>query len=212
MHPEPWRPTARRFQADPPPGPVVERDALMKLASRIGAPDEDALLDVYIAAAVAHVERATGRLLAARTAWLMLPDFPPGCGQAIELPGGLVQSITAVTYVDDGGAVQTIAPEEYALEASDGAPALLRPTYGVIWPVTRPWALPVTVSYVAGWPAQGIPEDFGALVPAPLRTAVLMLAAELYERREIAIVGTIISRVPVGVDMLVAPWRVMSVG
>jgi len=66
--------------------------------------------------------------------------------------------------------------------------------------------LSAAVTYVESLCGGTIPTP----IPAPLREAVLMLGAYLYENREVAITGTTgvgVIAVPFGFDELIAPYR-----
>lgn len=201
-----YRPSARVWAAEAAPGAVMTV-AVAKTRLRIDAADEDTAVADYVSAATSHVEKTTQRLLVARTCTLRLPAFPPA-GVAIELPGGRVASVTSVTWRDEDGETQTLAPSRY--EVHGDSPARLMLTDNEGWPVTAGQGLPVTVTYVAGWPPVG--QDFGANVPEPLRTAVAILAGEMFEQRRESVVGATVTAAALGAAALIAPWRIRAAG
>jgi len=62
----------------------------------------------------------------------------------------------------------------------------------------------VTVEYTAGYGA-------AADVPMPIRQAIQIIAADLYERRVETITGTIVSKAGL-TDLLLTPYRVVEFG
>lgn len=159
----------------------------------------DPLLAGYLTAARLHVEGRDGwlnRALVTQTWDLFLDRFP--C--AIVLPLPPLQSVTSVTYLDNTGASQTLATNQYRVDTAR-VPARITPAYGVTWPNTYGVPNAVTVRFVAGY---GAP----AAVPGPIRLGLTMLAAHFYEHREPVLVGTIQARLPFHVEALLMPFRV----
>lgn len=134
---------------------------------------QDALLEHYLRAAVAAVEGRISRALIARDFLLQLSRWRDGYAQP--LPVAPVVAVASVTLFDAAGAPTLVDPARYALDA-DG----MRPR------------IEATGSALPGIPAQGRVEiafsaGFGpdwADIPADLRQAVLLLAAQYYESRE----------------------------
>ena len=178
-----------------------------KLRLRVDHADEDALIADLVAAATEHVERVTQRLLAARECVLRLPGFP-GDGRDIELPGGRVASVTSVVWRDADGVSATLDAGRY--EVQGHSPARLALTDADGWPTAGTVGLPVTVTYVAGWEA--VSGDYGANVPEALRTAVAMIAGEMFEQRREALVGVSQAAASVGAQALMGPWRIRAIG
>lgn len=178
--------------------PVSLQEAKAHL--RVDGADEDAYIDALIGAARQHVENTTNRAVVETQFRLELAGWPV-CG-VLTLPRPPLKTLTAIQYLDDAGALQTLASDRYLVSAPSGpcAPrATVRPAYGVSWPSTRAQANAVQVSFTAGYAA--------AACPKPLRAAVLMLVAHFYESREAASVGSIASvETPFGVKALLAPY------
>lgn len=188
----------RVWTAAAPPGPVVTVDQL-RAHTRIDSDSEDSLLESYLAAAVEMVEGETQRLLTRRAITLRLPALPDAF-TPLELPGGVVASITSVTA--DG---EVIEPEAY--DVVGDSPAMLYPL--AAWPIVTGEGLPVTIIYQAGYAAEGTPPslDYGANVPADLRVAVMMIAAEM-ERQRTEGSDRPVARVPVGAARAIARHRI----
>lgn len=157
---------------------------------------QDALIGALIAAVRAHQEQVLGLALITQTLVLRLDHFP--C-HAILLPRAPVQSVTAIAYVDEDGLTQTLDAELYTVDTAS-RPARVVPAYGESWPSTRDVPNAVTITFVAGYGATA------AAVPGPLRRALLMRVADMYENREAKILGTIVSTNEVA-DQLETPYR-----
>lgn len=167
---------------------------------RVTAADEDALITALIAAAVGHVDGPSGTLGRAlvEQEWdLLLDDFP--CDE-LELPLPPLRSVTSITYVDEQGATQTLAPAAYEVDAS-GPRGVVLPAYGQTWPRTRVQRNAVTVRFKAGY------GTTGASVPAAIRAAILLLVGDLYANREAQ--GDTLAR-NATVDALLFPYRVLT--
>ena len=164
-------------------GPTEEPVTLQEAKDhlRVDVASDDTLVQRLIADAREWAERFTRRALVTQTWRLWLDEFPDGpgtYGPAIVLPGGKVQSVSSVKYIDAAGVLQTLAGAEYALVAKDPQkPAQLVPAYGKAWPGTRGEPNAVQVEYVTGYGA-------AAAVPAIVRQAILLHVGWHYENRE----------------------------
>ena len=152
---------------------------------RVTDTSEDFLLGQYCQSATAAVERWTQRLLVSRQCVLRLQCLPSG-QEPIELPGGVVSSVTSV--IADAVAITGSV-------ALGDSPAALVPNAD--WPVVTGEGYPVVITYVAGFVA----------VPMDLQHAVKMLVAEMYERRANAVEGPL-NRAVVSAEYLMEPHRI----
>lgn len=154
---------------------------------RITGDDESAYLTGLSMAATYAVEQWTQRLLTVRGVTLSLTDLP--CAQEpIELPGGVVASLTSVTADGTpitGGTVLGTSP------------ALLIPAAD--WPTVTGEGYPVTIIYQAGF----------ATVPADLVHAVKMIAADMYDARSNTVEGPT-SKAMISAEYLMAPHRIWA--
>lgn len=161
----------------------------------IGA--EDTLLNGLIQAARHSCETSTGRQLIDAT-WELVLDSWWEAGIAVDegllIPKPPLRSITSVKYLDTGGTLQTLAATEYSVEVQDVAAVApmcqrgrLYPKYGVIWPTLQCMPGAVTIRFTAGYGTDS------SKVPAGLKQGMLLEIAEMYERRELAVVGAIVS-------------------
>lgn len=200
-----WRPEGRVWESDPPPG-LVLRLVEVKHHLRVDHSDEDELLVRLSESAVSQVERRTQRLLAARECRLRLPEWPPS-GAPVALPGGVVQEIDSVVGSTDSGTV-TIDPELYAFAGN--APARLQFDIDASLPNLKKAMFPVTVTYTAGYALpDGAEGHVGDYVPADLRSAALLIVAEMFDRRHEA-ADQRLAEAPLNAKWLMEPWRIWA--
>lgn len=159
---------------------------LLKSHVRVDFDDDDALLALYLSAAVSYFERASRRLLSQQTRTLKLGSFADSM-----LPFPPLVSVTSVQYVDGDGNTQTLSASKYAIDTT-------KPIAVIRFLNDLPDLDPdvsdrVTVTYVCGWSDP----------PADVVRAVLELAAGYYLSREsIALVQ--FRPVPFGVESVIA--------
>lgn len=154
-------------------------------------------------AARMYAEKICWRGFLKQTYQLVESGFPDDDGlpfeqQGVELPRGNLVSITSVTYVDTAGATQTMAPADYVAD-QNVEPGRLRIAYGKVWPSTRDQFDAVKVTYLVGWDAVEVPE--------PVKQALLLLVAQMYENRTPEVTGPIVSQLSFAVDALLGPFR-----
>jgi uncharacterized phiE125 gp8 family phage protein len=163
--------------------PVTLQAAKTQVRRRDTTDDDVLLEDVLIPAARERAEQATRRQFITATYDLKLDGGFPG---EIVLPLPPLQSVLSVTYVDEDGATQTLATDQYTVDAPSGPRALrgrIVPAYNVSWPGTRSQINAVTVRFVAGY------GSTHASVPPRLKMAMLTDIATLYENREDVVMG-----------------------
>lgn len=92
---------------------------------------------------------------------------------AIEIPLPPLQSVTAVTYLDQDAATQTLSTEVYAAvtKTEPGEIVLLQ---GQSWPLTAQQPDAVTIRFVAGY----------TKVPQKIRNIIFSIVAWRFENRE----------------------------
>lgn len=181
-----------------PPEPVVtwaEADAHLRLD---GDDTQQTYVESLIAAATAHVDGPNGilgRAVGEQTLELRTAAFPRAY---LTLPHGPVGEVVSVKYLDADGVEQTAATSLY-----DQTGDVLRLAYNQTWPSPRGDAESVRIRYTAGWAT--------ADVPAPIKAAILLLVGHWYANREAVNVGNITSEMPLAVDRLLAPYRIIRV-
>lgn len=165
----------------PPASLPVTRD-FAKAHSRVLGDAEDGVLDLYLAAATDHLDGPSGvvgRCFMTQTWQLELSGWMGPVGLRVEP----VQSVQ-VFYTGADGNEAELPSASYDLDTGLGhAPTLS-------WIGTMP------VLSDAGWPVRIVITAGQAEATPQQKVAVLMLAADLYERRESSIQGTIITANP----------------
>jgi uncharacterized phiE125 gp8 family phage protein len=148
--------------------------AAAKSHLRVTSSDEDGLIQSLLDASTEMVSERTGLVLGAET-WIWKTRVVSG---SIELPKSPVTAITAMTYVDAAGILQTDTPANYWLLA-DQERANLRPAPGFSWPATEMRDDAMTITFTAGLP----------ICPPALKTAILMLVAHWFHNRSAVVEG-----------------------
>lgn len=171
---------------------------LLKLHLRIDHSDEDALLTAILDTAVASLDGRAGDLNLAimpQTWKVEFGNWP----EELRLPLTPVSSITHVKYYDTLGVQQTLSAANYSAH-TDEMGAYIRYGSTVVLPnlyYQRDDA--IEVQFVAGYAS-------ASLVPPPIKSAILLLAADLYEHRESFVTGTIITQVPQFIMRLISRY------
>lgn len=211
---------------EPASNPVTLAEA--KLHLRIDSSDDDALIGNLITAATRWAEDYCDRTFT-HTQWTMrLDSFYGPVGSPvqfglkadgnniegrqgtvpnldIELPRPpMVQSGTAtavtITYTPSAGAsTATLDATEYRVDRQ-ATPGVCRPLYGKTWPSHLVDQNSTTVTWWAGYSADG------TSVPAPVKSAVLMLVSHLWSNRDAAAEAAL-TEVPFGVKAMLDTIR-----
>lgn len=186
-----------RLVAAPTIDPVSIAEARAHL--RVDESADDGLIAGYILAARAYIEAVTGLALISQTFEMTLHDFP----SKIELPRAPVSSITSIQYYDTADALQTLPSSFYEIDTAR-VPAVIQLADGYDWPTVDDRVAAVVVRFVAGYGATP------GSIPEPIRLAILLIVGHFYANREQVVVGAGLtaSQLPMGVDALVAPYKV----
>ena len=145
---------------------------------------EDDLLTDLISAARMHVEDMTSRQLITATWEYYLDEWPRG--NYIELPFGNLQSAgLAVSWKDTDGTETTLTlTTDYLIETNGAWVGRIVLPYAETWPSGTLYpSNPIKISFSCGWTT-------AALVPSPLKSAILLICGDLYENREGQTYGT----------------------
>lgn len=153
--------------------PAVEPVSVAELidSARVDDAAFNAQAAIAIKALRKHAEARIGRALITQTMELVLDAFPIA---DIDLLLPNVQSIVSVKYIDTAGAEQTLAANQYALDASS-TPAWLLPAWGTSWPETRDQANALRIQFVVGY------GNAGSSVPEDIRLWILAHATQLLQ-------------------------------
>ena len=153
---------------------------------------EDGLLTGIRAAAINYVQNYANVQLGSVTAYGYMPAFV-----ASYIPIGPVTAISAVEYeTDNDGTLQTMPSADWHVDTRT------RPARISFSDIPSPYEyamMPIRVTMTVGHAEDAIP---GVIIQA-----IKMLAAHLYENRQDEVVGTITSRVKLGLDALLAGER-----
>lgn len=159
---------------------------------------QDGLIEAFLRAAIAAIEGRTGKALLLRQFRCVLDDWRDPGAQA--LPVAPVPVIVSVTLVDALGAETVLDAAVYRVLADLHRPRLA--PLGSLLPAV-PVGGRVEIRFHAGFGPNW--ND----VPADLRQAVLMLAADLYERRDE--MGLREQGLPFAILSLIERWRTVRV-
>lgn len=161
--------------------PAVEPVTLdeFKLHLRLDTSDQDSMLALLITSARQMLEMTLWRQFVHATWALHLDAWVP----CIELPRPPLASLTptveepdlGIVYLDTAGLWQPLDPSAYQADLAS-QPGRIVPVDG--WPMVGTGLSTVLITYQAGYGATA------AEVPAPLRQATLLFAADLYEHTE----------------------------
>lgn len=152
-----------------------------KLHLKVETEDEDALIADIRDAAILHIERVSGVILAPSDFRWTMRRF----AARVDLPNGPATALGEVTYHDELGEAATYTGARLV----DGA---VYPAVGEIWPYANGYA---AVNYTAGLAS---PDDAPQLL-----AAVKLLLGHWYANREAVNEGASNTVLPLGVDALV---------
>lgn len=184
-------------------GPASEPVTTSELKSylRLNTTDEDSLLSGFITTARIMFENFTDRSCLSTTWKLHMDAFP----RVIRLPRAPLQSVTHVKYYDTGDTLTTWDSDNYSVdtkrEPGRVVPKVWFPDWKV-FPVFPPLSFRVSpkieVQFVAGWTSETIPQ--------PIKTAIMLLAAHLYQNRS-ATMETKLEDLPLGFRSIVGLYK-----
>ena len=140
------------------------------------SPTDTLLISALITAARQHLENYLNRFIAEQTVELALT----GWKDKIELSAPL-QSVTSIKYLDENGAEQTLAANQYILDTYS-EPAAIYPAYNVTFPNLYDQENNVKIRYVVGFTSGGSPDSNP--LPDPLKFAMMLIIGDLYANRE----------------------------
>lgn len=174
--------------------PVSVADA--KLHLRVDSEADDTYIAGLISAAREWCEVYTDRTFVHTQYAMTLDTFP----WEIELPRPPVavaagNTATSITYVQEGGTTATLPTSEYRVDRT-ATPGVMRTVYAGTWPSHLLDRNSLTITWWAGYG-----ED-GTKVPKVVKSAILMLVASWYEKREAVLSGTISKEIEFGVRAL----------
>lgn len=174
--------------------PVTTSEAKDHL--RVDLSTDDTLIGNLVTAARTWIEQVSGVRFITQTLDVSIDGWP--AGDALALPVWPVASITSITSYALDGTASTVSASTYRLDTFAIPPRVVLVT-GNTWPTGGRALNSGTVRLVAGTAAGS--------VPGPLRQAVLLLVAHLYEQREpVALSGAVPKVLPFAVEALLGPY------
>lgn len=157
-----------------PPAPVVTWEDADKHLRLGGDMDAKAEVEGMIAAATEFIDAPDGYLGRAIGAQVLEARFDMFDGSGLFLPCPPIIDVLSVSYLDTRGDLQTLGAETWELFGRQ-----LLPAHRHYWPATLDRPEAVRVRYRAGY------EE----LPAPIRSAILIMVADLYRNRGEALIG-----------------------
>ena len=159
--------------------------------------DDDAYITSLIGVATNVVEQFTRRRLIQQTYNLYHDFFPP----YIDLQVGIVDSVTHVKYYDADNVLQTLATSNYDLDKRINPGRIYESNTGS-FPSTYERPNAVEVEFVVGATASDVPDA--------IKQAMYIVIGRYYENRQDVVTGTIASELPLMVDHLLTPYRLLE--
>lgn len=195
---------AHRLTTGPTTAVLSAEDAMAHC--RIDEKAEGVYLDSLIARATRHCENICKRAFITQT-WTLTMDGWCDCRYVtdgiIYVPRPPLISLSGsglgITYLDSDGASQTLAADQYRVDAQS-QPGRIERAYGVSWPTTRGVIGDVTIVHTCGYGA-------AASVPEDIKHAILLLVEHWYDPgRGAVLVGSISKEIEFGVMSLLDPY------
>jgi uncharacterized phiE125 gp8 family phage protein len=134
---------------------------------------EDAAIMRMIRTARKDCEQYQERTYITQTIDLYLDQFP--AWRCIEIPFPPLQSVEFIRYKDAAGNIRTMSSSDYEVDAVS-EPGRVGFAWGQSWPTAYDGLNTVQIRFVAGY---GLAAD----VPDEVKTAILMMVADLYSHR-----------------------------
>lgn len=185
----------------PAEAPVTLVEAKLQCRIEVENTDQDGLLQLYLDAAVSHLDGYSGVLGRCLVEQTWRQDFDALC-QDLRLPMPAL-SVTSLKLVDTAGEETVVAGANYELQ-HNGLGSFVRIADDYTSPVTLAETRGVQVTFVAGYGA-------AAAVPSKAKLAILLLVSHWYQNREAVNVGNITSMMPLAFDELMRPLRRIGV-
>jgi uncharacterized phiE125 gp8 family phage protein len=193
--------SARNVVITSPPATEPVSTAEAKEHLRVMHSHEDGYIRSLIPVARRRVETFTRRQLITAGITLTLDRFPLADWEPIQVPRPPLISITSINYLAEDGTLTLWPASSYQVDAL-GEPGRILPEPNEVYPITEDDRLnAVTILYQAGFGTNR--SD----VPNLINQAILLTLSELFERREEAIAGTIIGKVPLDAQNLLWGFR-----
>jgi uncharacterized phiE125 gp8 family phage protein len=159
--------------------------------------DDNTYITSLINVATSMVEEFTRRRLITQTFNIFYDEFPP----YIDLQIGEVASVTHIKYYDESNALQTLAASNYDVDTKI-RPGRIYQSEDGDFPNTYERPNAVEVEFIVGAAASDI--------PAPIIQAIYIIIGRYFENRQDVVMGTQVNEVPLMVNHLLTPYRLLE--
>lgn len=159
--------------------------------------DDNTYITSLINVATQVVEEFTRRRLMTQTYNLFYDEFPP----YIDLQVGDVASVTHIKYYDADNTLQTLAASSYDVDTKVRPGRIYQSETGD-FPNTYERPNAVEVEFIVGGTASNVPE--------PIKMAMYLIIGRYYENRQDVVMGTQVNELPLMVDHLLTPYRLLE--
>jgi len=159
--------------------------------------DDNTYITSLINVATQVVEEFTRRRLMTQTYNIFYDEFPP----YIDLQVGDVASVTHIKYYDADNTLQTLAASNYDVDTKV-RPGRIYESEDGDFPNTYERPNAVEVEFIVG----GTASD----VPAPIIQSIYIIVGRYYENRQDVVMGTQVNELPLMVDHLLTPYRLLE--
>ena len=159
--------------------------------------DDDSYITSLIGVATNVVEQFTRRRLITQTYNIYYDEFPP----YMDLQVGNVASVTHVKYYDTDNSLQTLDTSEYDVDIRVKPGRIYQAEDGN-FPDTYERANSVEVEFVVGSAASDV-ED-------AIKQAMYIVIGRYYENRQDVVMGTQVNELPLMVEHLLTPYRLLE--
>lgn len=182
--------------------PVTVSEAKAHL--RVNHSDDDSYISDLITASRQSAEISVGRVLGDSATYLVSYASFPVYRDFLKIPYPPLLSVSHLKYYDLSDTLQTVPTNQYVVNSDVTDSALIGFKDNFSRPVlSRERKAPVQLTFTAGYNS--------AVVPKPIKQAILLLVSHYYDIREpILTTGTIL-KVPRSVDFIFSQYKVRSV-
>ena len=159
---------------------------------------DDNLISRLITTARQHVEKQIDKVMIDQTWLIYLSDWP-GTSE-VKLPVAPISAVNDLRTWSSDGIASTVDPSHYYADLAD-TPQRLVLRGSRIWLKPSQVANGIEIEVIAGYGPDGVS------VPAPLRTAMLLLIAHWYENRQPDCAGAVGGSIATSLQSLLAPYK-----
>jgi uncharacterized phiE125 gp8 family phage protein len=194
------------------PVSLVEARAHLRIDASGSPPShaDDSYVSTLLLAARKALDGKDGwlnRALLPQTWDLSLDTFPIN---EIRIPLPPLIEIVSIKYDDEDGIEQTVASTDYVVD-DRAEPGWVVPALNVAWPATLETLNAVRIRFRCGYTSGKSPEDATG-VPETIKLGLLLMVGTWYQNRESVVIGTTVAELPLAVDSLLLPYKVMWFG